>query len=259
NVLRPSLIPSLARDVAENLKHERTVRLFEIGHVYLGTDPNLLPKEPSTVAIAMAGQREAFDRFHTRPADQGQLDYFDAKGMIDAILDAFTFDDVTWRPLEHPALHPGRAVEVRADDERIGIVAEVHPTLAVELGIEDMRFAVAELNLQRLLELAAHIRKPAVSVARFLPVEQDFAIVVDREVPASNVQRALTQNAGPLLTGMALFDVYEGEQIGEGKKSLAYRLTFTAPDRALTDAELGKVRKRIERGIQTQVNGSLRA
>jgi phenylalanyl-tRNA synthetase beta chain len=98
-----------------------------------------------------------------------------------------------------------------------------------------------------------------VAVARFLPVEQDFAIVVDRAVRASDVQRTLRQNAGPLLTGMTLFDVYEGEQIGDGKKSLAYRITFTAPDRALTDAELAKVRKRIERGLRTQVNGSLRA
>ncbi|MBA3275696.1 MAG: phenylalanine--tRNA ligase subunit beta [Chloroflexia bacterium] len=259
NVLRPSLIPGLAKAVDANLKHERTVRLFEIGHVYLGTDPNLLPSEPSTLAIALAGQRETFDRFSSRPTEEGQLDYFDAKGMIDAVIETFGPDDVTWRPLEHPALHPGRAAEIRANDERIGIVAEVHPTLAGELGIEGVRFAVAELNLQRLLDLAAQIRKPAVAVARFLPVEQDFAIVVDRAVRASDVQRTLRQNAGPLLTGMTLFDVYEGEQIGDGKKSLAYRITFTAPDRALTDAELAKVRKRIERGLQTQVNGSLRA
>jgi phenylalanyl-tRNA synthetase beta chain len=89
-------------------------------------------------------------------------------------------------------------------------------------------------------------------------VEQDFAIIVDRSVAASSVEQALRRNAGPLLTGLTLFDVFEGPQIGEDKRSLAYRLTFTAPDRALTDAELTKVRKKIERGIQTQVQGSLR-
>jgi phenylalanyl-tRNA synthetase beta chain len=96
-------------------------------------------------------------------------------------------------------------------------------------------------------------------VARFLPVEQDFAIIVDRSVPAVSVEQTLRRNAGPLLTGLTLFDVFEGPQIGDDKRSLAYRLTFTAPDRALTDAELVKVRKKIERGLQTQVQGSLRA
>jgi len=258
DVLRPSIIPGLAKAVVENLKHERTVRLFEIGHVYLGTDPNLLPNEPSTLGIALAGQRDHFDRFHPRPTESAQLDYFDAKGMVDSLLDAFGIDDVTWQKLEHPALHPGRSAEIRTRDERIGIVGEVHPTLAGELGIEGVRFAVAELNLQRLLQLSAYEKRPPVTVARYLPVEQDFAIVVDRAVAAADVQQALRHSAGPLLTGLTLFDVYEGDQIGEDKKSLAYRLTFTAPDRALTDAELGKVRNRIERGIETQVNGSLR-
>lgn len=259
DVLRPSIIPGLAKAVVENLKHERTVQLFEIGHVYLGTDPNLLPNEPSTVGIALAGQRDHFDRFHPRPTEVDQLDYFDAKGMVDALLEQFGMSDVTWQPLKHPALHPGRSVEIVAHDERIGIVGEVHPTVASDLGLDGVRFAVAELNLERLLELSAHGKRPQVPVARFLPVEQDFAVVVDQAVAAADVQDTLRQNAGPLLTGMIMFDVYEGEQIVDGKKSLAYRLTFTAPDRALTDAELGKVRKRIERGIQTKVNGSLRA
>lgn len=259
DVLRPSIIPGLAKSVVENLKHERTVRLFEIGHVYLGTDPNLLPTEPSTVGIVLAGQRDHFDRFHPGPTGADQLDYFDVKGMVDSLLDAFGLDDVSWTKLVHPALHSGRAAEIQVQEERIGIVGEVHPSVAGDLGLEGVRLAVAELNLHRLIDLSAQVKHANVTVARFLPVEQDFAIVVDNAVASSDVQRALQQGAGPLMTGLTLFDVFEGEQIGAGKKSLAYRLTFTAPDRALTDAELGKVRKRIERGIQAHVNGSLRA
>ncbi len=130
NILRPSIIPNLVKSVLENLKHERTVRLFEIGHVYLGTDPNLLPDEPSTVAIVVAGQRERFDRFHPRPSEDDYLDYFDAKGMVDAVVTQFGLADVAWTPLKHPALHPGRSAEVRCRDERIGIVGEVHPSLS---------------------------------------------------------------------------------------------------------------------------------
>jgi phenylalanyl-tRNA synthetase beta chain len=259
NVMRPSILPKLVRALAENLKHEQTVRLFEIGHVYLGTDTDLLPKEPSTLAIALAGQREAFDRFHPRPAPDNLLDYFDAKGIVDTLLGRFGLSDVTWEPLAHTVLHPGRSAELRAWDERIGVVAELLPTVASELGIDGVRVVLAELNLQRIVEIADATSRREVKVARYLPVEQDFAVVVSRSIPASNVQRTLEQNAGPLMTGITLFDVFEGEQIGEGNKSLAYRLTFTAPDRALTDSELGKVRKRIERGVQTQLGGSLRA
>ena len=259
NVMRPSILPKLASAVAENLKHERTVRLFEIGHVYLGTDPDLLPNEPSTVAIVLAGIREPFDRFNAKPGQADQLDYFDVKGIVDLLLDQFRLADAILKPLRHPALHPGRSAEIIVQEERIGIVGEVHPRLAADIGIEDARLAVAELNLQRILDISSSRRTDEIRVARFLPVEQDFAVVVDRGTPAVAVQEALQRNAGPLLTGITLFDVFEGSQIGDGKKSLAYRLTFTAPDRALTDAELGKVRKRIERGIKTQVNGSLRA
>jgi phenylalanyl-tRNA synthetase beta chain len=259
NVMRPSILPKLVASVAENLKHERSVRLFEIGHVYLGTDPDLLPNEPSTVAIALAGFREPFDRFNAKPGQNDQLDYFDVKGMVDLLLDQFGLADAILQPFRHPALHPGRSAEIVVQEQRIGIVGEAHPRLAAEVGIEGIRLAVAELNLQWILEISASRKPDEIRVARFLPVEQDFAVVVDRTTPAVAVQEALQRNAGPLLTGIVLFDVFEGSQIGEGKKSLAYRLTFTAPDRALTDAELGKVRKRIERGLQTQVNGSLRA
>ncbi|HYI24423.1 MAG TPA: phenylalanine--tRNA ligase subunit beta, partial [Thermomicrobiales bacterium] len=93
DILRPSILPRLVASVASNLKHERTVRLFEIGHVYLGTDPDLLPREPSTIGIAFAGFREPFDRFNPRPDNSHHLDYFDVRGVIDIILDRFGLGD----------------------------------------------------------------------------------------------------------------------------------------------------------------------
>jgi phenylalanyl-tRNA synthetase beta chain len=119
------------------------------------------------------------------------------------------------------------------------------------------RVAVAEIDLDALREVAHPI--PAnVSVPRFLPVEQDFAIVVAEETPAAGVEAALRAGAGPLATVVTLFDIYRGPQIGGNRKSLAYRVTFTAPDRALTDAELGTVRDRIARSLR-KIGGELRA
>ena len=258
-VLRTSLVPSLARDVAENLKHQKTVRLFETGHVYIGTEPDALPEEPTLVALAYAGVRDPFDRFNPRPTADDQMDFFDVKGAVDLVLSRIGVPDAEWVKASHTALHPGRTAQVNVKGERVGIVGEVRPDDAREIGIEDVRLVVGELDLTKLLELTATIQNPVIKVDHFLPVEQDFAVVVSKETTAAQVEEALRRNAGPLLTDIVLFDVYEGEQIGAENKSLAWRLTFTAPDRALTDAELGKTRKKIEKGLKALVGGTLRA
>jgi phenylalanyl-tRNA synthetase beta chain len=257
-VMRTSLVPSLLRDVAENLKHEKTVRLFETGHVYLGTDPDDLPEEPTLLALAWAGFRDTFDRFHPRRSADDQMDFFDVKGAIDLMLARTGVADPTWEASSHPALHPGRTARVSVHGERIGIAGEVRPDIAREIGVEDVRLVVAELDLSRLLERLQDVPRPVITVDHYLPVEQDFAVVVTKETTSAQVEDALRKNAGRLLTDIVLFDAFEGEQIGEGNKSLAYRLTFTAPDRALTDQELEKTRKKIEKGLKALVGGTLR-
>lgn len=264
-LLRTSLLPRLIDSVAENLKHEKTVRLFEIGHVFFGTMPDELPEEPSHLAIAYTGYREPFTRFapqvrkmNAEQSANQQLDFFDVKGVLDAALSRAGAHDLSYTAAQHPALHPGRTASVNAKGVRIGMIGEVRPDLAKELGISDTRLVVAEINLTALHELIGN-EKQTISVDHFLPVEQDFAFLVDKAVPAADVEQALRRNAGPLLTDIVLFDVFEGEQIGADKKSLAYRLTFTAPDRALTDAELEKQRVKIQKGVKALVGGELRA
>jgi phenylalanyl-tRNA synthetase beta chain len=136
-------------------------------------------------------------------------------------------------------------------------MGELRPDRALAFGIEAPRVAVAEIDLDALREIASPV-PVGISVPRFLPVEQDFAIVVEERTPAADVEAALRAGAGPLAHAVTLFDMYRGPQIGENRKSLAYRVTFTAPDRALTDAELGKVRDRIARSLR-KIGGELRA
>lgn len=257
-VLRTSIVPALATAVVQNLKHEQVVRLFEIGHVYLGTEQDQLPEEPTMLALAWAGFREPFDRWNSKPGKTDQIDFFDVKGAIEVVFERLGITDVTWTSSSHTALHPGRTARVSIKGEDVGIVGEVRPDLAMALGSEDVRLVVAELDLTKVLALRRDVVQPMIKVDRFLPVEQDFAIIVDKATSAAEVEHTLRRNAGPLLTSMVLFDVFEGDQIGAGKKSLAYRLRFTAPDRAMTDAELTKVRNKIERGLQKQVKGQLR-
>jgi len=259
DILRPSIVPGLVRSVAENLKHQRSVRLFEIGHVFLGTGRGHQPSEPSTLGIVLAGMREPFDRFNPDQDGGHQLDYFDLKGVLEIILKRLADVEVTWQRLEHPALHPGRSSEVLIDGRRVGVLGELRPDVATSVGIAETRVTIAEIDLTQLLPETSPRSTPAVTVDRFLPVEQDYAVIVDRKMPAADVHQALLYGAGPLVTDVSLFDVFEGPQLGENKKSLAFRVTFTAPDRALTDAELAKGRKRIEKTLAQRVGGSLRA
>ena len=254
DVLRPTLLPSLLATASENLKHERGVRLFEIAHAYLPSGDEL-PCEVNLLGVVLAGLRAPLTRFDA--ADQGGLDFFDVKGMIETLLLRLGVEGAYFQQIASPALHPGRAAGLFNGERRIGILGELRPDRAEAFGIETPRVAVAEIDLDELRALANPVPVNVV-VPRFLPVEQDFAIVVTEETPASVVESALLAGAGPLATGIALFDIYRGPQIGEERKSLAYRVTFTAPDRALTDAELAKVRERIARSLR-QAGAELRA
>lgn len=254
--MRATLIPSLLAIAAENRKHDGRVALFEIGKLFLPVDGQPLPEERPALGMLMFGQRQPADRF----AVAGSLDFFDAKGALDATLgieplaEPLTFtasNDVL------PYLHPGRSADILLGERRVGVVGELRPDVAAAVGFEGQRVAVAEVDLAAVFAA----QQPAGSgkrVPRFLPAQQDFAIVVDRATPAAEVRHALAAGAGPLATDIALFDVFEGEQIGAGRKSLAWRVTFEAPDRALTDAELVKTRSRIEKVIRQRVGGTLR-
>lgn len=254
DLLRPTLLPSVVETASRNLKHQRSVRLFEIARVYLPSDAEL-PVEAATLALAFAGKRDALDRFADSAAE---LDFFDAKGVVESLLERLGILGASFRPISLPAFHPGRTAGVYLGETLVGIVGELRPDRARAFDIEQPRVAVAELDLDA-LHAAAAPASTGITSPRFLPVEQDFAVVVQEDTPASDVLAALRAGAGPLASGFDLFDVYRGPQLGEGRKSLAYRIAFTAPNRALTDAELGKVREKIGKTLRQMVQGELRA
>lgn len=254
DVLRPTLLVSLLATAAENLKHERGVRLFEIARTYLPSDQEL-PREANTLAVLLAGKRDALDRFADATAD---LDFFDLKGTVESLLERLGVANAQFTPVSRAGMHPGRTASVSVGNAEVGILGELRPDVAASFALETSRVAVAELDLDALLQVATPV-PGGVTVPRFLPVEQDFAVVVAEATPANEVESALRFGAGPLATGFTLFDIYRGPQIGEGNKSLAYRVIFTAPNRALTDAELGKVREKIGKTLRQRVGGELRA
>ncbi len=252
--LRNTLIPALLETLASNLRHQDRVSLFELARVYLPAGRNELPTEIQTLGIAMAGNRDDLDRFATT----GQLDFYDLKGVVEEALSQVNVRDVTFEATTVAGLHPGRTARVISGDRSIGVIGELHPTVSAAFGIEGVRVSVAEIDAEALVELSQS-NKARISTPKFLPVEQDLAVVVSDERAAADVEAAIRGSAGQMLTDLVLFDVFRGEQIGTENKSLAYRLTFTSPGRALTDDDLVKVRAKIERTLKQQVDGRLRA
>jgi phenylalanyl-tRNA synthetase beta chain len=253
DILRSTLIPSLLGSLSANLNHEPGVRLAEIARVYAPHDGEVLPQEVEVAGLVAAGRAVPLGL----DASDDQIDFFDLKGTIALLLERLGVTGVQTERWSHPAFHPGRAAQMRSGDRVLARFGELHPEIASAYGIADVRVLAGEINLSAALSTIKPRGRDAV-VPRFLPVQQDFAVVVRDEVPAADVEAAFRAGAGPLLTGITLFDQFRGSQIGEGNVSMAWRLTFTAPDRTLTDNDLVKIRPKIEKTLKQRVGGSLR-
>lgn len=253
--MRPTLLPSILRNVSENLKYNALVTVFETGRVYLPEGVDQLPNERRTLCMAIAGTYTPADLYEV-PRD---ADYFDLSGVLSHLFEEIGASNVTVRQASHPSLHPGRAAEIVANGRVIGIAGEVHPLVVERFEIDrSQRVSIAEIDIPLLMEIGLQdfSYRP---VSRYQPIQQDFAIVVEEAVPAGDVQRVLENATQPLSTRVQLFDVYSGDSIGSGYKSLAFRVTLSAPDRAMNEKDVDKLRKRVEKQLKQQVSGSLRS
>lgn len=261
-VMRHSLLNSVLEIVSENSKHHDRVQLFEVGHIYLPNqgakgEAAILPTEQRRLVLAMTGPREAVS---WRPADASPVDFFDLKGVVEALVNGLHVPGVSYGPATHPAYYAGRVAELSVNDQAVGLFGQLHPLVvrAYEIQVEeDQPVLAADFDLDALLAQvpAGHVVK---SVPRFPPVQQDIAVVVDEAVPAERVQALVAQTGAPLLTEVRLFDVFRGEQLGAGKKSLAYSLTFQSDEQTLTDKAVAKQQQKIVKRLEYELGAKLR-
>lgn len=244
SVMRASLLPGLLRAVAHNVGQRiAEIPLFEIGHVYLPPRPGeVLPDERERVGVVLAG---------------AGADASVAAAVIRTLLGALRIEGVQWAAApEVPGLHPTRTSRLIVGDSEIGFVGEVSPSVVADHDLPG-RIGWAELELGALL--AAPRRDPAMRpVSRFPSSDVDLAFEVEDAVPAALVEGTLREAGGELLVGLWLFDVYRGEQVGRGHRSLAYRLRFCALDHTLTDAEVAEIRRRCIAAVEQAHGASLR-
>ena len=164
---------------------------------------------------------------------------------------------VTWERGEHPAMQPGRTAHLLADGSEIGFVGELHPLVRAAFDLPDTPVAVMELDLDALLAPWG-AAMPMTELSAQPAVYEDLALIVDEETPAVQVAELIRQSGGKLLVDARLFDVYRGQSIPAGKKSLAYALTFQAPDRTLTDEDTKKLRQKIVARLERELGATLR-
>jgi phenylalanyl-tRNA synthetase beta chain len=185
------------------------------------------------------------------------MDFYDLKGVVEALLAGLGLNG-TFEPGQHPALHPGRCAQVRVADNVIGTLGELHPQVREAFDLpEDQPICALEFDLDGLLA-AWGAPRTMTPISVHPPVYEDLAVVVDESTPEVSVRDLISQTGSPLVRSVMLFDIYRGEQVGGGKKSLAYRLVYQADDRTLTDKEVANLRNKIVRRLERELGATLR-
>jgi phenylalanyl-tRNA synthetase beta chain len=251
SVLRPSLLGSLLFALRSNLRQRDRVLLYELARTWHGSLEHM-PEERRHVGLAIVGLR--YPRHWL--VSQDPLDFFDLKGMVDALCSAFRAP-ITYQPSRHPSLHPGRTAEVCVGGQRLGVLGQLHPTIAERFDLDGSPVFVAELDFERLLEVARPVQGVQ-TPSRFPSADRDIATIVDDGTPHAEVESAIRDAAGALLESVQLFDVYRGQPIPAGRKSLAFSLRYRAADRTLEDDEVSATHGLVEAALAARFGAEVR-
>ena len=249
-VMRTSLIPGLLKAASANIgRRLPAATLFEIGKVFLqGTGK--IPDQPDRLGFILAGKPEA--QWNT---EGRAFDVYDGTGIVELLSSQMGVPGVHLLQSTRPPYHPGRCADVMIGDSRIGTVGEITPSIAASFGLTG-RVVVAEIDIADLTTDRGHWQYEIPS--NFPPVLFDMAFATSDTVPSSAVLEAATAAAGDLLEHIQLFDVFSGDSVGEGLVSYAFNFRLRAPDRTLTDEEVGPVRKTIADAVTAATGATLR-
>ncbi len=263
-VMRRSLLASVLEAAASNSRFEDRLALFEVGPVFPVNEDESLPMERQRTAVVLAGPRQG-DHWQVVGRSEDCFDFFDVKGVVEVVMDRLGLEVEFAAPEADSAptaFRAGRsaAVLLPGDPEPIGSLGEVHPAVAASFDLEPAPgrpVLAAELELDRIRDRIPDSLE--VDPAPVYPeVREDLALVVDEATPAAAVESALLAAGKPLVCGVELFDIFRGEAIGDGSKSLAYHLTFRAPNRTLRDRDVKKLRRRILEQLERSVGARIR-
>ena len=248
--LRTTLRPGLLQTLSSNEKHEdNSIRLFEVGKVYLPREGNL-PEERHTLSGVLCGTH--LD--HSWHGESERLDFFDAKGVVETLLERLGVA-ARFEPSEDKTFSPGSRATIVVGGESVGTLGELHPRVAERCDISSRPVYLFEIDLERLLPatMAPLKYRP---IPKFPITLRDIAVVVNAETPSKRVQDII--EGSPLVARVNLFDVYTGKQVPTGKKSLAFRVLYQSPRRTLTDEEVNRAQQEIVSRLSRELGATLR-
>lgn len=237
SVMRTISLNGMLTSLSSNLAHRNTnVRLYEFGNIYI---PEALPLE-----------KLPDERMQMTLGMYGECDFFTLKGVLEDIMNALGLKGMSeYTPTtEHPFLHPGRQANVSLNGERVAYIGQVHPEVMDNYSMKGEVY-VAVIDMPVLVEKATFDRKYE-GVAKFPAMKRDLSMVMKKEIFVGQLEKIFREKGGKLLESYELFDVYEGNQIEKGYKSVAYSLTFRAKDRTLEEAEVSKIVDKILKELQ---------
>jgi phenylalanyl-tRNA synthetase beta chain len=189
-------------------------------------------------------------------ASDGTFDFFDVKGVVDALCAAFRVP-VTYAPGRHPSLHPGRTADVCLGDKQLGVLGQLHPTIAERFDLGMSAVLVAELDFDMLVQA----RQPLLTIqtpSRYPRAERDISFFIDEKTPHADLEAAIREAAGGLLESVELFDVFRGGAVPAGRQSLAFSLRYRAPDHTLEEDEVSAAHARVEKALQSRFGAEVR-
>lgn len=254
-LVRTTLLSSIFDNLARNLARKNDdVALFEVGSVFFpkALPVTELPDEVVKIAGAITGRRNAQGWNQTND----MVDFYDAKGIIEELLANLRVTRYTVEAGTHYAMHPGKTALFKKGRDVIATVGEIHPAVLSAYGITKPVY-IFELDATTVMKYMAKDLKYK-ALPKYPATSRDLAMLVDVDVNAADIEKAMTKAAGQNLTQITLFDVYTGKQVEEGKKSLAFSLTFQSNDKTLTDAEIDPAIEKIVAKLQKDFNANLR-
>lgn len=255
-LVRTTLLSSVFENVVRNLSRKNEdLQLFEIAPVFAAKDLPVteLPVETLKLAGALLGRREAAGWNQSRES----VDFYDAKGVVEELFQQAGIAKYTVEAGEHYAMHPGKTAVFKKGRDVLAIVGEVHPAVQAAFEIHKKMY-IFEMDMETLMKYTAKNFKYQ-ALPKYPAISRDLAMLVDEKTEAAAIEKTILQNGGKFLTSVQLFDVYQGEQIEAGKKSLAFSLQFQSGDKTLTDEEVEVPFQAILQKIEAGFDAKLRS
>ncbi len=231
-VMRPSLLPGLVKAYLHNQNRQQSrIRLFETGRRFIGSVDALEElDQQEQIAGLIAGSRDSEAWYHNGE----KVDFYDLKAHVESLFAANDGGTPAYERSECEFLHPGRSADIFIDGQFVGLMGELHPQLSKDLGANQPLY-VFDIALSAVLNATLPEYK---AVSRFPEVRRDLALLVDRSVPVSELEKVISTTAGETFKNVLVFDVYQGQGIDETKKSVALGLTWQHPSHTLSDEEI---------------------